>query len=91
VRRPEECFSIADRTIILNLIKQHGTISRVQLADLSSLASPTITEIVAALLDERLIVETGSLLSDRRGPRPVLLDLNRHGDTLSGSCYGRTA
>ncbi|HEU5101934.1 MAG TPA: ROK family transcriptional regulator [Roseiflexaceae bacterium] len=73
-----------NRTIILNLIKQHGTISRVQLADLSSLASPTITEIVAALLDERLIIETGSLISDRRGPRPVLLELNRQGGYAVG-------
>jgi predicted NBD/HSP70 family sugar kinase len=73
-----------NRTIILNLIKQHGTTSRVQLAALSSLAPPTITEIVAGLLDERLIVETGSLISDRRGPRPVLLELNRHGGYAVG-------
>jgi predicted NBD/HSP70 family sugar kinase len=84
--RPGSKHVIRDinRTIILNLIKQHGTTSRVELADLSSLASPTITEIVAGLLDEGLIVETGSLVSDRRGPRPVLLELNRQGGYAVG-------
>ncbi len=62
----------------------HGTTSRVELGELSSLASPTITEIVAELLEERLIIEVGSLVSDRRGPRPVLLELNRQGGYAIG-------
>lgn len=68
-----------NRNIVLNLIKQHGAVSRAQLAELTPLAAPTISEIVAALIEEGLIVETETVISERRGPRPVLLALNRDG------------
>ncbi len=73
-----------NRTIILNLIKGHGAVSRAQLTHLSSLAPPTVSEIVAVLLDEGLIVETEAIISRRRGPRPVLLQLNVAGGAAVG-------
>src|SRR5215212_8490246 len=68
-----------NRNIILNLIKERGAVSRAQLTEISSLGSPTVSEIVTVLLDEGLVVEKGPVISDRRGPRPVLLELNRQG------------
>ena len=68
-----------NRNLILNLIKQQGAISRARLAELTSLAPATISEIVALLLEERLVIETNQVVSERRGPRPVLLELNRRG------------
>jgi DNA-binding Lrp family transcriptional regulator len=73
-----------NRIIILNLIKQRGAISRAELTEMSSLAPPTVSEIVTALLGEGLIVETGTVISDRRGPRPTLLELNRRGGYAVG-------
>jgi N-acetylglucosamine repressor len=73
-----------NRTIILNLIKQHGAVSRAQLAELSSLAPPTVSEVVTVLLDEGLITETDTVISSRRGPRPVLLRLKRDGAAAVG-------
>jgi predicted NBD/HSP70 family sugar kinase len=74
-----------NRAIVLNLVKQHGALSRTRLAALSALAVPTISEIVTALLDEGLLVETSAVVSERRGPRPVLLELNRGGGYAIGT------
>jgi N-acetylglucosamine repressor len=73
-----------NRNIILNLIKQRGAVSRSQIVEISSLAPPTVSEIVAVLLDEGLVIETSTVISDRRGPRPMLLELNRHGSVAIG-------
>ncbi len=73
-----------NRTIILNLIKANGAISRAKLTELSSLAPPTVSEIVAGLRDQGLIIETAAVVSGRRGPRPVLLELNRDGGVAVG-------
>jgi N-acetylglucosamine repressor len=73
-----------NRNIILNLIKQRGAVSRSQIVEIASLAPPTVSEIVTVLLDEGLVVETSTVISDRRGPRPVLLELNRHGSAAIG-------
>ncbi len=73
-----------NRSIILNLIKSHGAVSRAELTQLSSLTAPTVSDIVAVLLDEGLIVETDTVISRRRGPRPVLLQLNVEGGAAVG-------
>jgi N-acetylglucosamine repressor len=85
--RPGSKQTIRDinRVLILNLIRRRGTLSRVQLGELSSLAQPTVSDIVAELLDENLLIETTAVISDRRGPRPVLLELNPRGAFALGA------
>ena len=47
------------RYVILNLIRSFGPISRTQLADVTGYRPATVGELVKALLDESLVVETG--------------------------------
>ncbi|MBC8160180.1 MAG: ROK family protein [Roseiflexaceae bacterium] len=74
-----------NRNIVLTCVKQHRAISRVRIAELTSLAAPTVGEIVGLLLEEGLVVETSAVVSERRGPRPMLLAFNPHGGYAIGA------
>ena len=63
------------RSAILDLVRSSGTVSRVELAEMSGLTAASITRIVKALLDERLLVETG-FGDPTGGKRRSLLELN---------------
>ncbi|MGC9398789.1 MAG: ROK family transcriptional regulator [Anaerolineae bacterium] len=58
---------------ILLALLQHGTLSRVRLAQMTGLSSTTITNLVAELLEEGLVTEEGPLRRRRVGrPRTAL-------------------
>jgi predicted NBD/HSP70 family sugar kinase len=60
---------------VLDLIRSRGVVSRTELADRSGLTSPSITRVVRKLLEDGLIVETGT--GDfTGGKRRTLLQLN---------------
>jgi predicted NBD/HSP70 family sugar kinase len=63
------------RSAILDLVRSSGTVSRIELAEMSGLTPASITRIVKSLIEERLVVETG--FSDSTGgKRRSLLELN---------------
>ncbi|SKC35076.1 ROK family transcriptional regulator [Krasilnikoviella flava] len=57
---------------LLDLVRTRGTISRVELARLSGLTSPTVTHVVRGLLDLGLVHETGVQQRGRGQPRRLL-------------------
>lgn len=61
--------------LLLNTVRKSGPISRSALARLLGLTSPAVTNIVSALLQDRLLIETG-YTDSRLGRKPVLLDIN---------------
>jgi predicted NBD/HSP70 family sugar kinase len=63
------------RSAILDLVRSSGTVSRVELAQLSGLTPTSITRIVKSLIDERLVIETG-FGDSTGGKRPSLIELN---------------
>lgn len=64
------------KELILNMIHHLGPISRTELIALTDYRPASVGELVAELLEERLIVESGSL-SAGHGRRRILLELNR--------------
>jgi len=63
------------RSVIVDVIRSEGGISRIELARRASLTEATISQIVKSLLEEGIIVEAGFAKSTG-GKRPVLLRLN---------------
>ncbi|WP_298460743.1 ROK family transcriptional regulator [uncultured Cellulomonas sp.] len=63
------------RSAILDLVRSGGTVSRIELAEISGLTPASITRIVKSLLDEGLLVETG-FGDPTGGKRRSLLELN---------------
>ena len=61
--------------LLLNTVRKSGPISRSALARQLGLTSPAVTNIVSALLQDRLLIETG-YTDSRLGRKPVLLDIN---------------
>jgi predicted NBD/HSP70 family sugar kinase len=65
-----------NRAVILNLIREHQPVSRVQLSKITGLNKSTVSSIVSDLLEENLIFEeTGG--ESTGGRPPVLLRLKR--------------
>ncbi|MBC7264942.1 MAG: ROK family transcriptional regulator [Chloroflexi bacterium] len=60
---------------VLNLLWERGTISRVDIAKVTKLSRPTVSSIVADLLREGWITESGRGES-RGGKKPILLEFN---------------
>lgn len=63
-----------NRSIVLNLVREHGPLSRADLARRMSISRGMITPLVNELLDEGLIYE-GDTTEAPRGRRPTLLHL----------------
>ncbi len=65
-----------NRNIILNIVRQHGPVSRADAARMSQLYPATVSSIVNDLIAEGFVREVG--LGDSTGGRqPVMLELNR--------------
>lgn len=64
------------RNLILNLISHLGPISRTRLVALSDYRPASVTDIIKDLLEEKLIVETGSY-SAGHGRKRVMLGINK--------------
>ncbi|MEM7032261.1 MAG: ROK family transcriptional regulator [Chloroflexota bacterium] len=61
--------------IILRILLQHEPVSRVQLAELTGLSSTTITNLIAELQDQDIVVEDGNQVRGQNGmgrPRRML-------------------
>jgi N-acetylglucosamine repressor len=63
-----------NRILVLKTIFDHKSISRADIARATSLTRTTVTEIVAALLEEKLVVEIG-VGESQGGKSPILLKL----------------
>ena len=72
-----------NRRIILNLLREHGPVSRAALARLMEVPRGMITSLVNELLDSGLIFE-GATTSAPRGRRPTLLHLRSHDRLVVG-------
>lgn len=64
-----------NKTLILNMIRTNGPISRAEIAKMTRLTPPTVTNIVGELIQSGLVVE-GERGESRGGRRPVMLTLN---------------
>ncbi|MCX7667710.1 MAG: ROK family transcriptional regulator, partial [Atribacterota bacterium] len=66
---------VKNRSLVLRLLKKKGLLSRIDLARITGLTQPTITNIVNDLLSVNLLKEVG--FSDTRaGRKPILLSVN---------------
>ena len=64
------------RHLILNMISHLGPISRTELIELTDYRPASVTDIIKELLDDRLIVESGSV-SVGHGRKRTLLEINK--------------
>lgn len=71
------------RSAILDLIRSSRTVSRVELAEMTGLAQPSIGRSVKALIDAGLVVETG-FGESTGGKRPSLLELSANSRVAVG-------
>jgi predicted NBD/HSP70 family sugar kinase len=69
--------------IVLNLIRQEGSISRAELARRSNLSRSTISSIINALIAADLVRETG-MGDSRGGRRPIMLEFNNQSRYVIG-------
>jgi glucokinase-like ROK family protein len=82
-RGNRELIKEINRKLVLNLINNSGSISRIDLAGLSGLSAATITGITSELISDGLIFEKEE--GDSRGGRkPILLALNPRGGYMVG-------
>src|SRR6218665_2410178 len=63
------------RSAILDMIRSSGTVSRIELAEMSGLTATSITRIVKSLIEDNLVVETG-FGDPTGGKRRSILELN---------------
>jgi len=61
--------------MVLQMLRKHGPMSQTELCRLAEIGSSTASTIVARLREKGLVIETRGI-SDRRGPKPTLLELN---------------
>src|SRR3954464_8015220 len=78
-----------NRAAVLRPLLFGGPQNRVGLARLTGLSSASVTNVVGALLDERLVVEVGTEESDGGRPR-VLLQVNPDFGVVIGVDVGET-
>lgn len=76
-----------NRSLILNTIRTRGTIPRSEIAKLTKLTPPTVTNIVHELLKEGLVVETEPGASSG-GRKPILLSINGQSKLIIGVDVG---
>ncbi|MGE5578336.1 MAG: ROK family protein, partial [Syntrophothermus sp.] len=66
-----------NRAVILNILRQHGPISRAEIARISKLTPPTVSNLVSELVVSEFVREVGAGDSTPNGGRrPTLLMLN---------------
>ncbi len=66
---------VKNRALVLRLVKRRGLLSRIELARITGLTQPTITNIVNELIASNLLHEVGT--SDTKaGRKPILLSFN---------------
>jgi len=73
-----------NRSLVLQTLYGTGTLSRADLARATGLTRVTISDLVAELMSEHLIVETGQARESRPGKPATMLDINRTGFQIIG-------
>ncbi|MCL4515683.1 MAG: ROK family transcriptional regulator [Firmicutes bacterium] len=80
-----------NRAVILNILRQRGPISRAEIARISKLTPPTVSNLVSELAGSEFIREIGAGDSYRSGGRrPTLLTLNPEAGYVVGIKIGVT-
>lgn len=64
-----------NKSAILNVVREQGLISRAEIAKLTKLTPPTVTNLVGELIDTKLVIET-DLGESTGGRKPILLSIN---------------
>ena len=64
-----------NRSIILNMIREEGPISRAEIAKQTRLTPPTVSNIVKELISTQFVIETTQGMS-KGGRKPTLLEIN---------------
>ena len=68
-----------NKTLVFGLIFRHGPLSRAEIAKITKLSPTTVSSLVAELLEENIIIETGVGTSATSGRKPILLEINPGG------------
>jgi len=73
-----ELMRAINRFHVMDAIRRHGPIARVEISDSTELSATTVSAITAALLDDGLIVtrQVGAIRDAARGRPRVMLELN---------------
>ncbi|MBC7259530.1 MAG: ROK family transcriptional regulator [Chloroflexi bacterium] len=78
-----------NRSLILNVIRQEGSVSRAAIARRTRLSRSTVSSIVSELLEANLVHEVGRGRSSG-GRRPILINLNYNAGYVVGVDLGAT-
>ena len=65
------------RSAVFDMIRSSGSVSRIELAEMSGLTATSITRIIKSLIEQRLVVETG-FGDPTGGKRRSILEINPH-------------
>jgi glucokinase-like ROK family protein len=76
-----------NKTLVLNVIRRDGPISRAEIAKKTNLTPPTVTNLVNELLSSHLVVET-ELGTSNGGRKPIMLTINSHAYQVIGVDVG---
>lgn len=76
-----------NKSAILNVVRQQGPISRAEIAKLTKLTPPTVTNLVGELIDTKLVAET-NLGESTGGRKPILLAINSSAFCVIGVSAG---
>ncbi len=69
-----------NKSLVLNIIREHTSLSRAQIAKIAGITKATISEIVAELLDEKIIYESGAMENSGLGRKGIMLNFDaNHG------------
>ncbi len=69
----------SNATLILNLINSMEPVSRAELASSTGMSPTTVSSLTAEMLEQELIIETGSGTSTTSGRKPIMLEINPEG------------
>jgi len=64
-----------NRTAVLDTIREHGPISRLDISQITRLTPASVTNIVSELIADGYVAEVGPGVSFTAGRRPILIDL----------------
>jgi len=88
----QQTAAVANRRLILSLLRQHRTLSRRQLSQMSGLRDSTLTYIVRELIARKLVRTAGLRESRDVGKKQILLELDpRFGYAVGVEIHRRSA
>jgi hypothetical protein len=77
-------------TLVLNIIREQGPLSRAQIAKISGLTKATVSEIINDLLLEKIIFEGGVSEQTGQGRKGILINFDPHARLGIGIDLGGT-